>query len=526
MFRNKTMPAPAKSPSHKPDGKANDANSLSSLGGNGATSNTVPPVLGKRIGEVHDLYHEQQTADVYISDAPDEKLQTLSFAKLYTFDASHIVDHDDIALMNNMHEAPLLNVLRQRFDNDAIYTFAADILLSINPYKTIPLLYRHGLHGAEQRAYSGVKGVLPGTGTPQSIIVSGESGAGKTEASKYIMKYLATASKHVTSASNSAAAAAATANVHEKIEECVVLSNLILESFGNAKTSRNDNSSRFGKYIQIHYNDDGRMVGVSIRHFLLEKTRLVMPQANERNYHIFYQLLAGLQSVDGSANDDDKKQKQLKLQADVWNYTYLTHGDCVEVDGVDDAVEFEQLRSCLAQLGMDNASFQIPMFEILAAILHLGNVQFQSAKADDGSSEEKTIVVFPEEDQGVDLEHVSALLGVEPQEFAKKMVTQTTITGRGSILEIHLSADQAKNAMDAFCKHMYGELFNHLIDRINACAKEYTAIVQDTKPRGGSSSKKAAGPPAFIGILDIFGFEVMKKNSLEQLGINFTNETL
>lgn len=551
MFRSKTVPAPAKSPSHKLGGKANDANSLSAC-----TATPGLPVLGKvnpshllvgnkvwvtdakvlwRIGEVHDINHEQQNADVYIPDAPDEKLQTLSVSKLYTFDPSHIVDHEDIALMNNMHEAPLLGVLRQRFEMDKIYTFTADILLSINPYKTIPLLYdvvgfmeqnKDASDSSKQpphlftiasKAYSGMKGVIPGTGSPQSIIISGESGAGKTEASKYIMKYLATASKHAHTAafSGGASHSSAAANVHEKIEECVVLSNLILESFGNAKTSRNDNSSRFGKYIQIHYNTDGRMAGVSIRHFLLEKTRLVMPQANERNYHIFYQLLAGLKNL-GSA-----EEKQLKLQGDVWNYTYLTHGDCVEVDGVDDAVEFDQLRSCLTQLGMDKANFQMPMFEILAAILHLGNVQFQSVK-ESGSSDETTAVVFPESEQGIDLEHVSALLGVEPQDFAKKMVTQTTVTGRGSILEMKLSSDQAKNAMDAFCKHLYGELFNHLIARINACAKEHTAIAPE-KPKGPKSASSAL---AFIGILDIFGFEVMKKNSLEQLCINFTNETL
>lgn len=565
MFRtHKTLPAPgAKSPSHKLGGKANDANSLSSMTA-GSASGVGLPVLGKvnpshllvgnkvwvtdpkvlwRIGEVQVINTEQQSADVYLPDAPDEKLQTLSLSKLYTFDPSHIVDHEDIASMNNMHEAPLLSVLRQRFEMDKIYTFTADILLSINPYKTIPLLYdvmgfmeqTKGLADSSkqpphlftiaEKAYSGMKGVIPGSGTPQSIIISGESGAGKTEASKYIMKYLATASKHASAASGGTTSSnIAAAHVHEKIEECVVLSNLILESFGNAKTSRNDNSSRFGKYIQILYNGDGRMVGVSIRHFLLEKTRLVMPQANERNYHIFYQLLAGLASLGGA------EESRLKLQGDVWNYTYLTHGDCVEVDGVDDAVEFDQLRNCLSQLGMDKAGFQMPMFEILAAVLHLGNVQFQSVKDESGgggsssSSEEKTVAFFPESEQGVDLTHVSALLGVEPQEFAKKMVTQTTVTGRGSILEIKLSADQAKNAMDAFCKHIYGELFNHLIARINACAKEHTEIAQE-KPKSSSKSG-AASTAAFIGILDIFGFEVMKKNSLEQLCINFTNETL
>lgn len=571
MFRKATAPAPApisRSPNFKPGAKPADLLSPTSSSNN---SGSNVPVLGQvnpahrlagakvwvtdpkvlwRIGEVQAVSVEEQTAQVYLPDASDEKVQTLALVKLFTFDASHIVDHEDIALMNNMHEAPLLNVLRQRFETDKIYTFTADILLSINPYKTIPLLYdvmdfmdqRNNapadsiapphLFTIAEKAYKGMKGVVPGSGAPQSIIISGESGAGKTEASKYIMKYLAAASKYAMllgrrgslsgqpappSVANGVSSAI---NIHEKIEECVVLSNLILESFGNAKTSRNDNSSRFGKYIQIHYNSDGRMVGVSIRHFLLEKTRLVMPQANERNYHIFYQHLAGLDNLEKHCD----KQRPLKLVSDVWNYPYLTRGDCVEVDGVDDAVEFDQLQQCLEQLGMDKQSFQLPMFEVLAAILHLGNVQFQSSGQSNNNNEESTAVVFPESDRGVDFQHVSMLLGVDATEFAKKMVTQTMVTGRGSFLEIQLAPEQAKNAMDAFCKYLYGEVFHHLIGSINACAKEQasSAAGGDGKVRRKSSALNAG----FIGILDIFGFEVMKQNSLEQLCINFTNEML
>ncbi|TMW68123.1 hypothetical protein Poli38472_007795 [Pythium oligandrum] len=551
MFMKKTTPAtsPCFKPGAKPQDKAASSNNALNGGGLPALGRMNPshvqsgmkvwvsdPKVLWRIGEVQSVANDQQTAQVYVPDAPDDKIQTLSLSKLYAFDPSHIVDHDDIAQMNNMHEAPLLNVLRQRFEADKIYTFTADILLSINPYKTIPLLYdvlgfmeriktksdvsksEPHLFTIAEKAYSGMKGLEPGSGTPQSIIVSGESGAGKTEASKYIMKYLATASRLAAQSEvnkSGSAAASSAMSVHQKIEECVVLSNLILESFGNAKTSRNDNSSRFGKYIQIHYNIDGRMACVSIRHFLLEKTRLIMPQASERNYHIFYQLLAGLKSLDDIT-------KRLKLTDDVWNYSYLTRGDCVEVDGVDDAAEFEQLRKCMDQLGLDKAGFQYPLFELLAAMLHLGNLQFENVKeSGSNNNEESTTPVFPESNRGINLELVSSLLGVDPKEFAKKMVTQTTITGRGSILEMKLNAEQAKNAMDAFCKYLYGELFSHLIARINSYAKEQTALASDTR------TKQRPGTVApFIGILDIFGFEVMKKNSLEQLCINFTNETL
>ncbi|KAJ0399326.1 hypothetical protein ATCC90586_000460 [Pythium insidiosum] len=545
-------PSPVAAPTKSPV-KAMKPSASASAAGGGSASDRGLPALGRvnpsvlqpgtkvwvtdpkvlwRIGEVQALSNAEGTAQVYVPDAPDDKVQALPVSRLYTFDASHIVDHDDVAQINNLHEAPLLSVLRQRFESDTIYTFTADVLLSVNPYKTIPLLYdvpgfmaqlreRAGeptrqpphLFTIAENAYNGMRGGGAGGGSPQSIIVSGESGAGKTEASKYIMKYLAAASKH---------AATGVSHVHDKIEESVVLSNLILESFGNAKTSRNDNSSRFGKYIQIQYSSEGRMVGVGIRHFLLEKTRLVLPQYHERNYHVFYQLLAGLPAL------SDAQRQRLALSTDAWAYAYLTRGDCVEIDGVDDATEFEQLRRCMNQLGLDAAGFQLPLFELLAAILHLGNVQFETARsptsAGNQGADDTTAPVFPR-DGGVDLAHVATLLGVDAKEFATKMVTQTTITGRGSILEMQLSPSQAKNALDAFCKYLYGELFHHLIARINSFARAQTATATATG-RSSSAGASASGTTSFIGILDIFGFEVMARNSLEQLCINFTNETL
>nr|CCA18292.1 myosinlike protein putative [Albugo laibachii Nc14]CCA18434.1 myosinlike protein putative [Albugo laibachii Nc14] len=553
------------------------------------------PVSPSKIENIGKSVSPLPQVQIYIPDALGNNLQWIPHKKVYAFDPSHVINHDDIAQMNNMHEAPLLNVLRQRFEQNVIYTFTADILISINPYKTIPLLYDVGVYMQQQgilkslenkehldagmqqvhdqgiasinldgsrrpphlftiaeNAYTNMKGVIMGTGTPQSIIISGESGAGKTEASKYIMKYLATASKLSSSPIESSSSINST-NAHEKIEECVMLSNLILESFGNAKTSRNDNSSRFGKYIQIHYNSQGRMIMVSIRHFLLEKTRLVLPPANERNYHIFYQLIAGLGCTDDLTEDNEvgmsARRKRLRLHQDVWRYNFTSLGECVEIDGVDDITEFAQLCACMDQLGMTMDEFQMPMFEILAAILHLGNVRFEpvESQGDAGSIQSSyhddiTRAVFPDENEceqssygangGITSEFVSSLLGISASEFMMKMVTQTTITGRGSILEIKLTPDQAKNALDAFCKYLYGEVFNHLISRINAYAKQQTvqAAEQATGLKSPASqsgkSNASAKQVSFIGILDIFGFEIMAKNSLEQLCINFTNETL
>ncbi|EQC29888.1 hypothetical protein SDRG_12432 [Saprolegnia diclina VS20] len=456
-----------------------------------------------RVGEIETLLPDG-SANVFVPDSPDDKHQVVATAAMLAFDPSHLVDHTDIAQMNNMHEAPLLSVLHRRYLADAIYTFTTDILISVNPYKSIPLLYdvmgfmeatksqadceikKPHLFTIAEKAYRDMRNARCGETNPQSIVVSGESGAGKTEASKHIMKYLAVASKLAEGGKTSKA----DASLHEKIEECVLLSNHVLESFGNAKTSRNDNSSRFGKYIQILYNGDGRMNGVAIKHFLLEKTRIVAPETNERNYHVFYQMLAGL---------DANERAALELQ-DAAHYNFLTYGNCLEIDGVDDASDFRVLRASMTQLGFA-PSTQQEIFQVLAGVLKLGNARF-SLRADDREACQFAT--------NVPVAKIAGLFRVAADELEDKMTTQTTVTGRGSILRIKLSCDQAEVAKQALCKYLYGEIFNYIISRLNAMCGEHT------KP----------GKHPFIGILDIFGFEIMPTNSFEQLCINFANEML
>lgn len=218
-------------------------------------------------------------------------------------DSSHLGDSDDIALMNNMHEGPLLALLERRYAHDRIYTFTGDILISINPYKAIPTLY--SIPGQDQplpeykeskkphvfavadAAYRSMLEETHPSRKNQSMIVSGESGAGKTEACKHVMRFLAELSKRYLERLQKTPAGAKldTASIEQKVLDC----NPFLEAFGNAKTVRNDNSSRFGKFTKIEY-DGGRIIGARIRHYLLEKARSVAPQHGERNYHIFYQV--------------------------------------------------------------------------------------------------------------------------------------------------------------------------------------------------------------------------------------------
>ncbi|KAF0685172.1 Aste57867_22874 [Aphanomyces stellatus] len=445
-------------------------------------------------------------ADVYVPESSDDKNQKVAASTMLGFDPSHLVDHADIAQMNNMHEAPLLSVLHRRYLNDHIYTFTTDILISVNPYKSIPLLYDISsfmasakskmdcelkvphLFSIAEKAHRDMRAVR---GTAQSIVVSGESGAGKTEACKHVMKYLAVASRQADEPTKAQAVSPSTL-LHEKIEECVLLSNYVLESFGNAKTKRNDNSSRFGKYIQILYNADGRMCGVAMKHFLLEKTRIVVPETEERNYHVFYQMLAGLDAT-------EKAELELSTATD---YGYLTYGNCIEIDGVDDAADFRVLRSSMDKLGFTTAT-QKDIFQILAAILKLGNATFVPSQNDKESCQ-----FAPD----VPVQKIAMLLGVNPVELEQKMTTQTTVTGRGSILHMKLTCDQADHAKHAFCKYIYGEVFNYLIGRMNSSSTD--------------SVQAASKSKSYIGILDIFGFEIMPTNSFEQLCINFTNEML
>uniref|UniRef100_A0A674GK56 Unconventional myosin-Va n=1 Tax=Taeniopygia guttata TaxID=59729 RepID=A0A674GK56_TAEGU len=394
-----------------------------------------------------------------------------------------LVGENDLTALSYLHEPAVLHNLKVRFiDSKLIYTYCGIVLVAINPYEQLPIYGEDIIN-----AYSGQN---MGDMDPhifavaeeaykqmardernQSIIVSGESGAGKTVSAKYAMRYFATVS-----------GSASEANVEEK----VLASNPIMESIGNAKTTRNDNSSRFGKYIEIGFDKRYRIIGANMRTYLLEKSRVVFQAEEERNYHIFYQLCA-------SAALPEFKTLRLG-NANYFHYT--KQGGSPVIDGVDDAKEMVNTRQACTLLGISD-SYQMGIFRILAGILHLGNVEFASRDSD-------SCTVPPKHEP---LTIFCDLMGVEYEEMSHWLCHRKLATATETYIK-PISKLHAINARDALAKHIYANLFNWIVDHVN---KALHATVKQH---------------SFIGVLDIYGFETFEINSFEQFCINYANEKL
>ncbi|XP_072574058.1 unconventional myosin-Va isoform X3 [Paramormyrops kingsleyae] len=394
-----------------------------------------------------------------------------------------LVGENDLTALSYLHEPAVLHNLKVRFiDSKLIYTYCGIVLVAINPYETLPI------YGSDIiNAYSGQN---MGDMDPhifavaeeaykqmardernQSIIVSGESGAGKTVSAKYAMRYFATVS-----------GSASEANVEEK----VLASNPIMEAIGNAKTTRNDNSSRFGKYIEIGFDKRYHIIGANMRTYLLEKSRVVFQADEERNYHIFYQLC-------GSANLPDFKDLKL-ARAD--NFHYTNQGRNLIIDGVEDAKEMLTTRNAFSLLGI-NESYQMGLFKVLAAILHLGNVEVKDRDSDSSSipPNNKHLTVFCD------------LMGVTYQDMSHWLCHKKLKTATETYIK-PVPKLQAINARDALAKHIYAKLFTWIVDHVN------------------ESLHSTVKQHSFIGVLDIYGFETFEINSFEQFCINYANEKL
>eukprot|EP00947_MAST-08B_sp_MAST-8B-sp1_P004753 g4753.t1 len=453
--------------------------------------------LGKQVSVVD---NEEGDTVVTIETSEGEE-RSFPIKGVHPYDVSHGLLLDDVSTINNLHEAPLLDVLRRRFANDLIYTACGDVLISVNPYKPIDFLYRlvspeeAGGEDAKPHLFKIAARALSmldagGKGKDQALIISGESGAGKTEASKYIMRFLVHAS--------------AATEGDSGVEQQVLESNPVLEAFGNAKTIRNDNSSRFGKFIRIHFLEK-RIVGSRIDHFLLEKSRIVQQADNERNYHIFYQLCAGA---------SDEERGALGLLSTAADYTYLSQSGCRTVDGMDDVAEFAATRRALDVIGVSSEEQQAA-FRVLSAVLLLGNVQFKAIKDAGGAagrdSVESCAVANPEV-----VAALAGLLGLSDTALGFALIKRLlSAGGRGSVTEVPLSAAQAEDSRNALAKAVYQRLFYWLVDRINAS-------IATSASDGGAAQQRTRA----IGILDIYGFEILQTNSFEQLCINFANEML
>uniref|UniRef100_A0A6B2KWF1 Myosin motor domain-containing protein n=1 Tax=Arcella intermedia TaxID=1963864 RepID=A0A6B2KWF1_9EUKA len=391
-----------------------------------------------------------------------------------------------MVLLDDMNIPLIMHTLRERCKTDQIYTNVGTILISINPYKMLPL-YTPAM--MEKYSKRGDKELPPhpfiigdrcylnlwdDDGQNQSILVSGESGAGKTEATKVILNYLADV-----------------AGSSSGVEQKILRANPILEAFGNAKTIRNNNSSRFGKWMEIHFDKKRSICGARILSYLLEKSRVPWQTPNERNYHIFYQLLKGAEPA---------LLKELGLGT-VQDYVYTSKSGCTAVDGMDDAHEFNETKKSFLELDFTEEEIK-SVFKIVAAVLHLGNLVFKKNPQDETKSMVDNIQV---------LQQIAKLLEIDGEALKKALTSRTFIIGnrKEEATLVPLDVSQAEEGRDSMAKHLYGALFEGLVKRINS-----------------TLSKGLSGDTKFIGILDIFGFEIFQNNSFEQLCINFTNEKL
>uniref|UniRef100_A0A669PY11 Myosin VIIA n=1 Tax=Phasianus colchicus TaxID=9054 RepID=A0A669PY11_PHACC len=394
---------------------------------------------------------------------------------------------EDMIRLGDLNEAGILRNLLIRYREHLIYTYTGSILVAVNPYQLLPI------YSPEQiRLYTNKKiGEMPPhifaiadncyfnmqrNNKDQCCIISGESGAGKTESTKLILQFLA-----------------AISGQHSWIEQQVLEANPILEAFGNAKTIRNDNSSRFGKYIDIHFNKRGAIEGAKIEQYLLEKSRVCRQAQDERNYHVFYCMLRGMTM-------EQKKKLGLGKATD---YNYLAMGNCTTCDGRDDSKEYANIRSAMKVLMFtDTENWEIS--KLLAAILHMGNLKYEARTYDNLDACEVV--------QSASLITAASLLEVSPQDVMNCLTSRTIIT-RGETVSTPLSMEQALDVRDAFVKGIYGRLFVWIVEKINAAI--YRPPSQELK-----SVRRS------IGLLDIFGFENFTVNSFEQLCINFANENL
>lgn len=439
--------------------------------------------------------------------------------KMNSADVTRVTENDeegvdDILKLRDFSEMSLIHTLRVRYFRGAIYTFVGPILISVNPYKYIKGIYSEKtmvsyhlgdknspisphLFSIAESSYSALlnKKNAAGKFKDQSIIISGESGAGKTEATKVVMSYLAriTAMDNMSNVSSGSGDKEKPIFSVGELEQRVLNTNPLLEAFGNARTLRNDNSSRFGKFIKIQFGSNGRIIGAVIEKYLLEKTRVIHQTPGERNYHIFYQLIKG-------ASQDLLRDLDLKNSPD--DYKYLSGGNAVaSIENVSDKDEFIRTCDCMTSIGIDEVD-QRNVFSLISGLLHLGNVMFSD---DDADGQVGGIV--PETEECLELS--SRWLGVEPSELITCMTKQNMHVNGATIVKLQ-SLSQALDKRDSFSKSIYSMIFHWLVDRINATISP--------------SEKIQCG---FIGILDIYGFENFENlNSYEQLLINYANEKM
>uniref|UniRef100_A0A1W7RA51 Myosin heavy chain, non-muscle n=1 Tax=Hadrurus spadix TaxID=141984 RepID=A0A1W7RA51_9SCOR len=406
---------------------------------------------------------------------------------------------EDMAELTCLNEASVLYNLKDRYYSGLIYTYSGLFCVVVNPYKKLPIytekvieLYKgKKRHEVPPHVFAvtdwAYRSMLQDR-EDQSILCTGESGAGKTENTKKVIQYLAfvASSKPRTSVAGLHTYQPPPVNIIGELEQQLLQANPILEAFGNAKTVKNDNSSRFGKFIRINFDASGFISGANIETYLLEKSRAIRQAKDERCFHIFYQLLTGT----------TPQQRKEFLLEDVKSYSFLTHGN-VPVPGVDDAIEFRNTTKAMSIMGLTDEDLGA-IFRVVSSVILFGNMKFrQERNSDQATLPDNTIA-----------QKVSHLLGLNVTEMTRAFLRPRLKVGRDHVTKAQ-TKEQVEFAVEAISKACYEKLFKWLVHRINRS-------LDRTKRQGAS----------FIGILDIAGFEIFELNSFEQLCINYTNEKL
>ncbi|XP_036086446.1 unconventional myosin-Ig isoform X2 [Rousettus aegyptiacus] len=398
----------------------------------------------------------------------------------------------DFVLLDQVTMEDFMENLKLRFEKGRIYTYIGEVLVSVNPYQELPLygpeaiaryqgreLYERPphLYAVANAAYRAMKRRSRDT----CIVISGESGAGKTEASKHIMQYIAA----VTNPSQRAEV--------ERVKNVLLKSTCVLEAFGNARTNRNHNSSRFGKYMDINFDFKGDPVGGHIHSYLLEKSRVLKQHVGERNFHAFYQVLRGC---------EDSELREMHLQRSPSLYSFTRQGAGLSTSDSDERSHYQAVMEAMQVIGFRTEEVR-SVHRILAAILHLGNIEFVE-------KEEGGLAVAEE----VLVDHVAQLTATPRDMVLRCLLARTVASGGREVIEKGHTAAEASYARDACAKAVYQRLFEWVVNRING--------VMETRDR----DPRRDGKDTVIGVLDIYGFEVFPVNSFEQFCINYCNEKL
>ncbi|KGL88089.1 Unconventional myosin-IXb, partial [Charadrius vociferus] len=401
----------------------------------------------------------------------------------------HQEDFDDLCNLPNLTETTLLENLKCRFLKHKIYTYAGSILIAINPFKFLPIynpkyvkMYENHQLGKLEPHIFAIADVAYHTmlkkHVNQCIVISGESGSGKTQSTNFLIHCLTALSQK---------------GYASGVERTILGAGPVLEAFGNAKTAHNNNSSRFGKFIQVNYLENGIVRGAVVEKYLLEKSRLVSQEKDERNYHVFYYLLLGV-------NEEESKEFHLKQPED---YFYLNQHNLKIEDGEDLRHDFERLKQAMEMVGFLSATKK-QIFSILSAILYLGNVTYKKK----ATGRDEGLEVGPPEV----LDILSQLLKVKREILVEVLTKRKTVTANDKLI-LPYSLNEAITARDSMAKSLYSALFDWIVLRINHALLNKKDMEESVTCLS-------------IGVLDIFGFEDFETNSFEQFCINYANEQL